>query len=212
MTQVKSFEFSPFYEQTYVVYDNSGECVIIDPGCYTQDERNTLKNFIESSGLSPVRLLNTHCHLDHIFGNSFVARTWNLPLGIHRLELPVLDRFEDICRMYGIPDVEPSISPGYFIEEGSEIRFGNTCFEVLLAPGHSPGSIIYYCREEGFVIGGDVLFFESIGRSDLPGGNHEQLLSSIRKVMFALPGVTIVYPGHGPTTTIRHEMENNPFL
>lgn len=212
MTHIQPFEFNPFAENTYVVYDDSGECAIFDPGCYTREERQVLKNFIDTSALRPVRLINTHCHLDHVFGNAFVANTWNLPLEIHIGELPVLQRFEQVCQMYGIPHTEASPMPSRYLESGERVEFGQTSLLALFTPGHSPASLSFYCREAGFVVAGDVLFYESIGRTDLPGGDMELLLRSIRNELFTLPGETIVYPGHGPATTIRHEKEYNPFL
>jgi glyoxylase-like metal-dependent hydrolase (beta-lactamase superfamily II) len=212
MTQVKTFEFNPFAENTYVVWDKTGECVVVDPGCYTEEERALLQDFIVQNNLKPVRLVNTHCHLDHVFGNKFVADTWNLGLEIHRGELPVLAQFAQVCQMYGIPNVQPSPMPERFLEEGGAVAFGETRLEVLFTPGHSPASISLYCPQESFVLAGDVLFFESIGRTDLPGGNFDTLLQSIRTKLFALPGETLVYSGHGATTTIRHEQEYNPFL
>jgi hydroxyacylglutathione hydrolase len=212
MTQVQVFEMNPFQENTYVVYDASGDCIIVDPGCYFPEEREALKTFIQDQRLRPVRLINTHCHLDHVFGNAFVARQWNLALEIHRGELPVLDRLMDVSRQYGIPGVEKSPAPGRFIEPGTDLVFGQTRLQTLFTPGHSPASISFYCAESGFVLAGDVLFYESIGRTDLPGGDFDTLISSIRTQLFTLPGETLVYPGHGPATTVRHEMEYNPFL
>lgn len=212
MTEVKVFEFNPFAENTYVVYDETGDCVIFDPGCYTLEEREALEGFVTANKLRPLRLINTHCHLDHIFGNTFVANTWGLGLEIHRDELPLLERFPQICKMYGIPFAEESPPPARFIEAGEVIEFGNSRLEVLFTPGHSPASLSFYCREGTFVIAGDVLFFESIGRTDLPGGDFNTLLTSIRTQLFTLPDETLVYSGHGPATTIRHEKEYNPFL
>ena len=211
MTQVQVFEFNPFAENTYVVYDDSGKCIILDPGCYTGEERDTLRAFIAEKQLRVVRLINTHCHLDHVFGNNFVHQTWNLLPEIHRHELPVLEKYPAICLYYGVA-AESSPMPETFIEAGQPLTFGNTRLEVLHTPGHSPGSLSFWCRESGFVISGDVLFMEGIGRTDLPGGNMDTLLDSIRRHLFTLPGETLVYPGHGRTTTIRHEMEYNPFL
>lgn len=212
MTQVAYFEFSPFAENTYVVYDESGECAIFDPGCYTVQERDVLRQFIEEKSLRPVRLINTHCHLDHVFGNRFVADTWGLGLEIHVEELPLLQRFPQVCQMYGLPFSEEPPAPARFIEAGEEVAFGHTRLRTLLTPGHSPASLSFYCAEAGFVLAGDVLFLESIGRTDLPGGNHDLLLRSIRTQLFTLPDETVVYPGHGDPTTIRHEKEYNPFL
>ena len=212
MTQVQVFEFNPFAENTYVVFDETGECAIFDPGCFEAGERAQLKDFIEANNLRPVRLVNTHCHLDHVFGNAFVARTWGLELEAHAQEVVFLDRFEMTCQMYGITGAESSPMPGKFLEAGDVLQFGNTRLEILFTPGHSPASLSFYCREDEFVLAGDVLFFESIGRADLPGGNMNTLLESIRNQLFTLPDHTIVYPGHGPETTIRHEKEYNPFF
>lgn len=212
MVQVQTFEFNPFAENMYVVWDATSECVIFDPGCYTQQERSVLQGFIEQNGLKPVRLINTHCHLDHVFGNKFVADTWGLGLEIHEGELPVLERYPQVCQMYGVPNFEPSPAPAAFLEEGRDVVFGDTRLEVLFTPGHSPASLSFYCKQAGFLIAGDVLFYESIGRTDLPGGDFDTLIHSIRTQLFELPGETLVYPGHGPTTTIRHEKEYNPFL
>ncbi len=212
MAQIQVFEFNPFAENTYVVWDESGECAIFDPGCYTEAERDTLRQFIEQKNLRPVRLINTHCHLDHVFGNPFVVKTWGIGLEIHEGELPVLGSFEQVCQMYGIPYNDAQPIPVNFIESGETLRFGNTRLKVLYTPGHSPASISFYCAEEGFVLAGDVLFLESIGRTDLPGGNFDTLISSIRTQLFTLPDETLVYSGHGPATTVRHEKEYNPFL
>jgi hydroxyacylglutathione hydrolase len=212
MTQVQVFEQNPFAENTCVVYDETGECVIFDPGCYTSQEQEVLRAFITEKKLRPVRLINTHCHLDHVFGNRFVADTWQLGLEIHPNEQPVLERFPVVCQMYGVPYKDLPPAPSAFIQADDVITFGNTSLKALLTPGHSPGSLSFWCASAGFVIAGDALFYEGIGRTDLPGGNHAQLLESIRKKLFTLPGETVVYPGHGPTTTIRHEQEYNPFL
>lgn len=212
MTQFQVFEFNPFLENTYVVYDDTGECAIFDPGCYEDWERLALQRFIEQKKLRPVRLINTHCHLDHVFGNAFVAHHWGLGLEIHRGELPVLERFEAVCKNYGIPNAETPPPPARYIEAGEVISFGDTQLEALFTPGHSPASLSFYCRDSGFVVAGDVLFMESIGRTDLPGGNFERLIQSIKSELFVLPDETIVLPGHGPATTIRHEKEYNPFL
>jgi hydroxyacylglutathione hydrolase len=212
MTEVTVFEFSPFAENTYVVYDDSGDCAIFDPGCYTEAERTTLRDFISNKKLRVVRLINTHCHLDHVFGNAFVHRTWGVLPELHRGELPLLEHYPATCRMYGIPGAEPSPMPDHFLEAGTVLAFGNTRLDILFTPGHSPASLSFYCPESGFVLAGDVLFLESIGRTDLPGGNHSTLLESVRSQLFTLPGETMVYPGHGPATTIRHEKEYNPFF
>ena len=210
--KIEVIEVNPFAENTCIAYDETGECVIIDPGCYTAAERERLRRFIHENGLKPVRLLNTHCHLDHVFADRFVHDTWGLGLEIHPLEQPLLERFPLVCQMYGVPFDALPPAPAAFLQPGSHITFGNTTLHILFTPGHSPGSVSFWCEEAGIVVTGDALFYESIGRTDLPGGNHAQLLDSIRRELFSLPDATVVYPGHGPVTTIRHEKEYNPFL
>lgn len=209
---VHTFTFNPFSENTYIVADDAGECAIFDPGCYSPQEEQQLKAFIEQNGWKPVRLINTHCHVDHVFGNGFVAETWGLPLEIHRGEIPVLERYLDVAAAYQIRGAKPSPAPAKFIEHGDIISFGTMQLEARFTPGHSPASLSFYCAAEGFVLAGDVLFYESIGRYDLPGGDFNTLMDSIHRELFTLPSATLVYPGHGPTTTIRHEQEYNPFL
>jgi len=212
MTQVTALTFNPFQENTYIVYDETKECIIFDPGCYDQGEQQILLRFIESEGLRPVRLINTHCHIDHVFGNALVNRTFSLPLEIHEGELQVLNSVSIVANMYGISYPDPSPAPEKFIKEGDLISFGNSELKALFTPGHSPASLSFYCERGGFVIAGDVLFQESIGRTDLPGGDMQTLLSSIRTELFVLPDDTQVYPGHGPATTIGHEKVYNPWL
>jgi len=212
MALVAKFTFNPFQENTYIVYDETKECIIFDPGMYTEAERKHFAEFIESAELRPVRLINTHCHLDHVFGNKFVADTYQLGLEIHEGEVPVLESFTQVCAMYGVPNVETSPAPSRFIKEGDTITFGNTSLAVLFTPGHSPASISFFCKEDQFLIAGDVLFRESIGRTDLPGGDMKTLLDSIRDKCFPLGDDVRVHSGHGEDTTIGFEKANNPFL
>lgn len=213
MTTVLPLTFNPVQENTYLVYDNdSRECIIFDPGCFTPAEERELVRVIEENNLKPVQLINTHCHFDHVFGNDFVMKKYGLQLGIHELEVPVLEMGPQVVRMYGMPPMTPSPPADYFIAEGDTITLGDNSFEVLFCPGHSPGSLCFHNAAEGYVIAGDVLFDGSIGRTDLPGGDHATLLRSIREQFFTLPDDTIVYPGHGPDTTIGYERANNPFL
>lgn len=212
MAHVAELTFNPFQENTYIVYDDTKECIIFDPGCWNASEKQQLSTFIESAGLKPVRLINTHCHLDHIFGNKYVSETYNLPLEIHSGELPVLEQAPLAAQLYGIPFPEPSPMPESFIEEGDIIEFGTTKLEVLFTPGHSPASISFYCRESEFVIAGDVLFYGSIGRTDLPGGDYNTLIQSIKTKLLVLEDEVRVYSGHGPSTKIGYERKNNPFL
>jgi glyoxylase-like metal-dependent hydrolase (beta-lactamase superfamily II) len=211
MIQVHHFTFNPFQENTYILFDPSGECLIIDPGCHSVEEQRILREFIEEQGLTPVRLINTHCHIDHIFGNAFVANQYNLLPQCHAGEVEVL-RFASVAAdMYGIP-VETSPDPGTFLEEGDIIQFRKSSLEILFTPGHSPASICLFSREQNFVISGDVLFYGSIGRTDLPGGNYDTLIDSIQNKLLLLGDHVKVYPGHGPATTIGLEIKNNPFL
>jgi len=212
MLVVADFTFNPFQENTYVLYDDTKECIIIDPGCYTQREKDILVEFIKEKELTPVKLINTHCHLDHMFGNRFVADKYQLSLEIHKGELPVLEAAPQVSAMYGVPNVEPSPAPGHFIEEGDIIKFGNTSLKTLFTPGHSPASISFYSEKDKLIIAGDVLFLGSIGRTDLPGGDFNTLIASIKNELFPLGDDVVVYSGHGPKTTIGFERQNNPFL
>ncbi len=211
MITIKHFSFNPFCENTYILSDESGECVIIDPGCHIPEEEEELRSYIKTNNLKPVKLLNTHCHIDHVFGNQFVADTWKLGLEMHREDLTVLESFPRVCEMYGFPATSQP-EPATFLEEGQQVKFGSTTLEILFTPGHSPGSVSFYYEKEKFLISGDVLFQGSIGRTDLPGGNFETLEKSIREKLYVLPEDVKVYPGHGPHTTIGFEKKNNPFV
>lgn len=208
---VHTLTFNPFQENTYVISAPSGECIIIDPGCFDEYEREELVQLIDQHKLKPVRLINTHCHIDHVLGNAYVAKTWNLGLEIHKGEIPVLASGVSVSNMYGVP-YDPSPPASSFLAEGDEVVLDGISMKVLFTPGHSPASICLYNQIDGWVIGGDVLFYESIGRTDLPGGNHQTLLKSIRSQLFVLPNETVVYPGHGPTTKIGYEKMFNPFM
>jgi hydroxyacylglutathione hydrolase len=211
MITVQFFTFSPVAENTYVLYNENGEAIIIDPGCYFDEEKNKLAEFIETKQLDVVQLINTHCHLDHVFGNKWVSEKYGLELFIHPNEEQVLAFAPQSGKMWGLP-FDNYTGKLHFLQEGDIVTLGEDELKVLLAPGHSPGSICFYCEKQKFVIGGDVLFNESIGRTDLPGGDHNTLLSSIRQQLFVLPDDVKVYPGHGTPTTIGHEKKYNPFL
>jgi len=211
MAVVRSFTFNPFAENTFLVYDESKECTIFDPGCYTDVEREELSAFIEKEGLNPVRLINTHGHIDHMMGNKFIADKYKLELEIHKDEVPVLESAPRIGEAYGIP-VVPSPAPSIFIGDNETISFGNTEMTSILAPGHSPASLCFYIESDKILIGGDVLFYMSIGRADLPGGNYETLMKSIFERLMILDDDVTVYPGHGESTTIGFERKNNPFI
>lgn len=212
MISIIKLTFNPFQENTYIVFDETKECVIFDPGCINVEEKKLLTDVIEAEGLKPVRLVNTHCHLDHVFGNKFVADTYNLGLEIHRGELDTLNATPEVAMYYGVPMMEESPAPSRFLEEGEQLTFGNSSLDILLTPGHSPASLCFYDKKGQHLIAGDVLFYESIGRTDLPGGDHATLIDSIKNKLMLLDDEVRVYPGHGPDTTIGHERTNNPFF
>lgn len=211
MINIHHFVFNDFLENTYVLWDETNECVIIDPGCYDPSERSDLEKFIEGKNLKPVLLLNTHCHIDHVLGNKWVKEKYAIDLLIHQKEVVVLNNAESIGKMYGIY-VAPSPVPDRFLSEGEKVTFGNSMLEIFFTPGHSPGSISFYSENDKFVIGGDVLFQSSIGRTDLPGGSYQVLMESIFNKLLVLPDDVVVYSGHGPETTIGEERKNNPFV
>ncbi|MFM7672170.1 MAG: MBL fold metallo-hydrolase [Bacteroidota bacterium] len=211
MLTVKSFCVNPFSENTYLVAAADGSCAIIDPGCYSEAERMALQTYIGEQGLKPTLFLNTHCHLDHVFGNNFVHRIWKLPLQMHRAEQPVLDYAAKAGDLYQVP-CEQYVGAIEYVAEGDQWELGGESVYCLFTPGHSPGSLSFYCPTSRWVISGDVLFQGSVGRTDLPGGNTEQLMQSIREQLYALPDDTVVYSGHGPATTIGVEKKNNPFV
>lgn len=211
MLSVKFFVFSPVQENTYVLYNQDKQAVIIDPGCYSNAEKETLKRFIKDEQLTVEKLVNTHCHLDHVFGNKYVHETFNVGLYLHPKEEKLLQFAPQSGEMWGLP-FENYNGPLHFLNDGDQLKIGEDVLEIFTAPGHSPGSICFYCEEQKFVIGGDVLFKESIGRTDLPLGDHQTLLNSIKQKFFTLNDDVVVYPGHGPSTTIGWEKDNNPFL
>ena len=211
MIKVEHFTFNPLAENTYVLSNEKDEALIIDPGCYFTEEERMLHNYITTERLKPLLLLNTHCHLDHVFGNNWVHKTYGLELHLHEGEVVVLETAPASGNLYGLGFTNYK-GPLHFLKEGDEIVFGNDKLKVLFTPGHSPASVCFYCEAQHFIIGGDVLFHESIGRFDLPGGNEQTLYKSIREKLYVLPDETIVYPGHGEPTTIGHEKKFNPFV
>src|SRR5215467_2764647 len=201
MLSVNRFIFNPVQENTYVVFNEKDACCIIDPGCYFGNERRMLDEYIKEQKLTPKLLLNTHCHLDHVFGNKFVNEEYNLPLHLHEKEKIVLEMAPAAGLKWNMP-FENYRGELIFLKEGDSVMLGTDKLDVLFAPGHSPGSICFYCEAQKFVISGDVLFRLSIGRTDLPGGDFEALINSIRAKLFLLPDDVTVYPGHGEPTTI----------
>lgn len=212
MITVKKFTFNPFQENTYLLFDETKECVIIDPGCYEPHEQEELVGFIEANELKVVKLLSTHSHIDHVLGNKFVMEKYGVDLYIHSKDLETLTAVETYAATYGFMNYQPCVSPNNFLEEGEKVSFGSSQLEIKFVPGHAPGHIVFVAKDEKFVINGDCLFHGSIGRTDLPGGDHQTLLDSIKRELFALPNDFVVYCGHGPETTIGHEKQHNPFL
>ncbi len=208
---VSVFENNPYQENTIIVSDDSKECIIIDPGMYTASEQNAVTDFIKKQQLKPVFLLNTHCHIDHVFGNKFIADYYNLKPQYHKDEEVLLTAIPSYAPQRGLR-YELSPLAETYLEEDQKITFGNIVLKIIFAPGHSPAHVCFYNDEDKILIGGDVLFRNSIGRTDLPGGNHDLLIKNIKEKLFSLPEETIVYPGHGPSTTIGFEKRTNPFF
>ena len=208
---VASFVFNAFQENSYILFDDTKEAIIIDPGCNSPEEQQELSNFIKANGLKPVQLINTHCHIDHVLGNKYVSEKYGLGLQAHKGEDMMLNNQPNVAMMYGIPyDPSPAIST--YLSEEDTIQFGNTTLEIYFTPGHSPASISFFHKESRQLIAGDVLFQGSIGRTDLPGGSFETLIDSIKTQFYPLGDDVVVYSGHGPSTTIGEEKMSNPFL
>jgi hydroxyacylglutathione hydrolase len=208
---IKTFTVNGFAENSFLLYDETLECLIIDPGFYEQQEKESLLRFITENKLIPVKVLNKHCHVDHILGNRFVCEQFHIPLSTHKEDQFLLDRASQMGEIFGFK-VESSPAVDTYLSDGETVKFGNSEIKVLHTPGHSPGSLSFYNEQDGFVIVGDVLFAGGIGRTDLPKGDYKTLISSIVNKLLILPAETVVFPGHGPSTTIRHEYDTNPFL
>lgn len=211
--KVAIFQFSLFGINTYVVSDpSSGECVVVDPGMISEEERQAIDGYISKNNLKLVGVVNTHLHIDHAAGNSYLEKKYAVGTKASKLDLPFGGRMKQQARMFGLPEAFDDVEISEFLEDGDKIKIGNGCLEVIAVPGHSQGSIALYDREDGFVIAGDALFNGSIGRTDLPGGDFDTLIQSIRQKLLSLPDSTVVYPGHGPATTIGDEKRHNPYL
>lgn len=211
MNQIKTFVFNPFQENTYLVSDESKQCIIIDPGCYFEQEQEEIVDFIKRNKLDPKYIIHTHGHIDHALGTDFIKEKFQVEAAMHREDLEVFWRIADFGMNLGLEIKQPS-EPEKFIAEGDTIELGNTTFDILHVPGHSRGSIALHSKEEKTVFVGDVLFKLGIGRTDLFGGDHATLIESIRNKLLTLNEETVVYPGHGETTTIKEEKNNNPLL
>lgn len=211
--KIKIFEFNPIAVNTYVLYDKTGECVIVDPACFYPNEQQALAKFINDKKLVVKHILNTHLHFDHVFGVNFVEKQFGVKMQAHKADEFLLETMNEQLAMFGFTpngDYVPTV--GKYIDENDTIEFGNQKLSIMHVPGHSPGSIVFYNKEQNVAVSGDVLFNGSIGRTDLPQGNHHQLIDGIKSKLLVLPPNTVVYPGHGPATNIKGEMRSNPFL
>jgi hydroxyacylglutathione hydrolase len=211
MTQVHQLTYGPFAENTYLISDDEGNAIVLDPGMYDAAENVRFFEYINTKQLKPKQLLLTHAHLDHVFGVNWINSQYDLKPTVHAADKIIYDNAALVARQYGL-QMKPLVAPNIGLEHNSTFTFGNSIFKVILAPGHSPGSVCFYNKEEEYVIAGDVLFQGSIGRTDLPGGNHDLLLRSIATQLLSLPDAVTVYSGHGPITTIGQERIANPFL
>lgn len=211
--KIVKFEFALFGINTYIVYDPaSKECAIIDPGMMDQEERDAISGFIRRNDLKVVDIINTHLHVDHAIANGWSKAEYGAPVAANPLDLPLGERMKQQAMMFGLPMDVKDVAIDRRLHEGDVIKIGEGSLTVIHVPGHSPGSIALYDAQDGFLISGDALFSGSIGRTDLPGGNHQQLINSIKEKLLTLPESTVVYPGHGPATTIANEKTSNPFL
>lgn len=211
MIKVKTFAFNPFQENTYILSDESNECVIVDAGCWDKREEKALVEYIESNNLKPVRLINTHGHVDHVCGTRFVSTKYGLKLELHADEIPMVERAVEMGKGFGFSIEEPAVAEA-FLTENDVVSFGNSTLKILHLPGHSKGSLAFYSESDKIVITGDVLFRDSIGRSDLPGGDYDELIHSINQKLMKLGEDYQALPGHGPSTTLGFEQQNNGFL
>ena len=211
MIEIKAFTFNPFSENTYVLSDETGEAIIIDPGNHDRSEFQQLTEYIQENGLTPVRIVNTHAHIDHVLGVSAVKRKYKIPFSLHKIDEPLLKAVKTYASNYGFSQFdEPEIDS--YLTEGDLVTFGTSSLKVIFVPGHAPGHVAFVNDQQHFAISGDVLFRQSIGRTDLPGGDFETLIHSIRTKLFTLDDDYAVYSGHMGPTTIGFEKKNNPFL
>ena len=212
MINVDVIPINPWQENTYILSDESGECVIIDPGCLSPEECRSVSDFIDNKGYKPVRLLQTHLHLDHVFGAGYIAEKYDLKLEAHPADEFFIDQTVSYAAQFGVRLEANPPAIGHYLNAGDTVSFGNSTLRVIHVPGHSPGGIVFYGQADEIAVAGDVLFRESIGRADLPGGDYDTLIASIKSQLLVLSDEVKVYPGHGPSTSIGHERSNNPFL
>ncbi len=212
MLQINSFVFNPFGENTYVIFDETKECVIIDPGCYTASEEDRLFGYIDQHQLKPLMVINTHGHVDHVVGNNAVKRRYGIKVAAHPGTHPDITQAKRQAVWLGFQPVGDIDLPDVDLQDDEVIKIGESSLEVICTPGHARGSISLYAPVEGWVLTGDALFCRSVGRTDLPGGNFEELRESIRGRLFTLPNDTEVFSGHGESTTIGEEKDFNPYV
>ena len=209
--KVQKFIFNNFQVNTFLLIEDNGECVIIDPACHSESEKKQLKDYIDMNQLKLVNIITTHNHVDHILGNAFIKNTYNIPLLSHKAGDAFIRTASASGELLGF-EVKETVFPDKYLEEGDIISVGNSQLKVIYTPGHADGSISLYNEKENFIVVGDVLFRDSIGRTDLPTGDYDLLNQIIKSKLFQLPDETVVYPGHGPSTTIGEEIMNNPFV
>ena len=208
---IKSFVFNAFYENTYLLSSSNLETLVLDPGCYEDFEKKELTDFIKTNKLKPIAIINTHCHIDHVLGNDYLKKLYNIPLWIPATEKNLLKSVSTYAPTMGIQDYQEA-QPDKLLSEKDVITFGSEKLEILYAPGHSEGHLMFYHAADKSLMAGDVIFRESIGRTDLPGGNFKTLEESIKNQVYTLPEAVKIYPGHGPSTTVSHEKKHNPFV
>ena len=211
MLQLRAFTFNAFGENTYLIINEKKQCWIVDPGMSDENETNELLSYLDQEGLTPVSIINTHTHIDHILGVPALKNKFRIPFGIHAKDEPVLQGARGSAMLFGFsfPEVP---KPDFYIQEGTPVVLGDDQLEIRFVPGHSPGSIVFYYEAGKWAISGDTLFAGSIGRTDLPGGDYDTLIGSIRSQLFTLPDETVIYPGHGSPTSVAVEKSSNPFL
>jgi glyoxylase-like metal-dependent hydrolase (beta-lactamase superfamily II) len=211
MLNVHCFVFNDFQVNTYVLETGGEECLIIDCGCQYPHEWDTLRNFLMKKNLKPNDSIHTHFHVDHMIGYHYLFEEYGIGYRVHPTSRLFIDLAAEFASVFGIR-LGKVYEPSSFLNEGDIIRLGDVSLEVIYTPGHADGSVCFYCQEENVIFTGDVLFRDSIGRTDLPTGNFDKLKDSIVRKLFVLPPDTVVYPGHGPSTTLGYEMANNPFI
>lgn len=211
MITVAKFMVNQLGENSYILSDESGECIFVDPGFYFDEERDEVRAYIAENKLTPVKIANTHCHFDHVMGVEFLRKEYGIPFYAHKEDAFLVDRANAQAQMFGM-EMEPVQPADLFFDEGEKVSFGQSELEIIHVPGHAPGHVVFYSKADNFVVVGDVLFYGSIGRTDLPGGDYDTLISGIKNKLFQLPDDTKVYSGHGPETTLGFEKNTNPFL